>query len=83
MRKLILNFFLPIKKLNIEGSGYKESVQTSMSLCGDCPPFAQALLTKKPHEVGPPHVWRRKNGQNAYANSEPTSLLSPSFFKYF
>jgi hypothetical protein len=63
-----------IKNLTLRGP--QGDVKTALSLRCDCLPFAQALLTKRPYEVGPPHEWRRRNGQNDRANFLPTPMIS-------
>jgi predicted transposase YbfD/YdcC len=65
LRKLALNFIIPIKQLYDYAPSVKESVRTIIDLVNRSTDFLMEVLTKKPKDVTPPRLWRKRLGQGA------------------
>jgi predicted transposase YbfD/YdcC len=73
-RKLGLNLISPYNntdKHNVISNGLKESIRMILDLLRRCLPFFEAVLTKKPKEVGSVDKWRKLMGEGTFAKLEP------------
>jgi hypothetical protein len=71
LRKLALNFIIPIKKIHDYVPSVKESVRTIIDLLNRSTAYLMEVLTKRPKDVMPPSLWRKGMGQGYVANMRP------------
>ncbi|MDR1109387.1 MAG: hypothetical protein LBP92_01500 [Deltaproteobacteria bacterium] len=84
MRKLGYNFVIPFQNFTTNATtgeihAIKESVREILGFFRQCLNFLEAVLTRKPDEVGPVRVWEEHMATWASASLEPTMPPSPAF----
>jgi predicted transposase YbfD/YdcC len=84
MRKLGYNFLIQFQNFHANATTgeinvIKESVREILGFFRQCIYFSEAVLTRKPDEVGPIQIWEKHMGTGAFANLEPILPPVPTF----
>ena len=79
MRKLGINVLAPIRDASTKNESQKESFGSIHQLLNRCSHYFEEVLTKRPDQIPPPEVWRKRLGDGLYAKCMPITSDSRPF----